>query len=76
MADVIDVPVEALVAHWETQARKITEAGVPLDRVAHSMMLALNVETASFDLHLQKAKSRMVEEINQQQDAPPLTEKT
>ena len=65
MSDVTDVSVETLVEHWETQARKITEAGVPYDRVAHSMMLAaLNVETASFDLHLQKAKSRMVEGIN------------
>lgn len=64
-AAVSDVPLQALIEHWEKQARMITEAGVPIERVAQSMLMAgYNVENDAFALFVQKAKDRMVAAIN------------
>ncbi len=61
MADpIVDLPVEALVEHWRRQAQKLTDVGIPLERVAESMRTAaLQVETDWFVSLLAAAKERL-----------------
>jgi hypothetical protein len=55
-----EITVKALVDHWRSQGRKLTEAGVPLERVVVSLREAcLQAENEWFQGLIDEAKERL-----------------
>ena len=60
MSDRPEVTAEILVEHWRRQVQKLSEAGIPLERISNSIRTAaLEVEQAWFRSLLDRAGERL-----------------
>jgi hypothetical protein len=60
VSDRPEVTVEVLVEHWRRQVQKLSEAGIPLERISDSIRkAALEVEQSWFQSILDKAGERL-----------------
>ena len=76
MSDRPEVTVEILIEHWRRQGRKLTDAGVPLERVVASLREAtLQAEKEWFMGIVEEAKERLAavspHKADDQEEDPP-----